>query len=192
MERFEAAGLPPSASPRSSLVGTDARQGGRITQASLKGSPYIKRLLLGGDDVLRLGLVVGRQLAEHLGTNREDEGEAIVPLHPADWNADEVAALIENAAARYARVTVGETRHQTVRRFLSDVAGRQDDALRVVVAQPEDRIGELVCERRVHAQRRELEIARLDDRPIAAVHFHFSIAGVDDLRRNLLAVIHDL
>jgi len=76
-----------------------------------------------------------------------------------------------------AGVAVGETRHETVRRFLADIAGRQDDALRVVVAQPEDRISELVRKHGIDAERRQIEIARLDDRPIAAVDLHLGIAA---------------
>ena len=89
-------------------------------------------------------------------------------------------------------MTVGEAGDQAVGRVLADVARGEDDPLRVVVAEAEDRVGEVVGEARVDAQRREIEIARLDDGPVAAVDFGFGVAGVDDFRRNLLAAIHDL
>ena len=84
-----------------------------------------------------------RHLAEHLRAQRQDEREAIVPLHPADRDADELAVAVQHAAARHAGMAVGQAGHQVVRRPLADVAGRQDDALRVVVAEAEDRIGEV-------------------------------------------------
>ncbi len=112
---------------------------------------------VGGDRRVRHEV---RHLPEHLGANRQDEREAVVTLHPADGNADEVALLVEDAAARHTRMAVGQAGHEAVRRPLPDVAGAQDDALRVVVAQAEDRLSEVVRERRVDAQRRQVEIAR--------------------------------
>ena len=139
------------------------------------------RLVLFGDgDLLRrLGRLVERHLPQHFRANRQDEREAVVALHPADRDADEVAALVEDAAARHARMAVGEAGDEAVRGPLADVAGREDDALRVVVAEPEDRIGEIVGERGVDVQRRQVEVARLDDRPVAAVDLGVGVAGVD-------------
>src|SRR6188474_2175785 len=88
-------------------------------------------------------------LAEHFVPHRQDERKAVIALHPADRDADEVALLIQDAAAGYARMAVGQARHQSVRHPLADVPGRQDDALRVVVAEAEDRLGEVVRERRI-------------------------------------------
>ena len=48
-------------------------------------------------------LVERRHLPQHLGSHRQDEREAVVALHPADRDADEMAALIQHAAARHAR-----------------------------------------------------------------------------------------
>ena len=106
----------------------------------------------------RLRLFVSRQLAQHLGANRQDEREAVVPLHSPDRDADQVAALIEHAAARDAGVAVGKAGHQTVGGPLADVAGGENDALGVVVAETEDRVGELVAECGVNVQRRQIEI----------------------------------
>ena len=82
-------------------------------------------------------------LPEHLVAQRQDEREAVVALHPADRDADELAVAVQHAAARHAGMAVGQAGHQAVRRALADVAGREDDALRVVVAEAEDRIGEV-------------------------------------------------
>src|SRR5262249_40381969 len=46
-----------------------------------------------GDRVHRLRLFIRRQLAQHLAANRKNEREAVVALHPADRDADQVAAL---------------------------------------------------------------------------------------------------
>src|SRR5690349_13448697 len=37
--------------------------------------------------------LVARKLTKHFGAQREDEGEPVVALHPADRNADQIAAL---------------------------------------------------------------------------------------------------
>ena len=99
-------------------------------------------------------------LAEHLGAQRQDEREAVVALHPADRNAHEIALLVQHAAARHARMAVGQAGDEAVRRPLADVAGAEDDSLRVVVAEAEDRFRELVRERRVDAQRRQVDLRR--------------------------------
>ena len=144
----------------------------------------LQRLLLFGDGhLLRLGLLVERHLAQHFGTNRKNERETVVALHPADRDADEDAALVEHTATRHTRVAIGEGGDQTVRCVLADVPGGQDDALRVVVAETEDRIREVVGKARVDAKRRQIQIARLDNRPVAAVDLGFRVAGVDDPRR---------
>src|SRR6185295_9676202 len=96
-------------------------------------------------------------LAEHLRPDREDEREAIVALHSTDRNADEIAALIQHAAAGDARVTVGQRGHEPIRRPLSNVAGAEDDALRVVVAKAADRLGEVVAVGSIHAQWRQID-----------------------------------
>ena len=41
-------------------------------------------------------------------------------------------------------------------------------------------------------QGRKIQLARLDDRPVAAVHFDVGVAGVDHLRRNLFPAVRDL
>ena len=51
-------------------------------------------------------------LPQHLRAQRKDEREAIVPLHPSDRDADELALAIEDAAAGDAGVTVGQTGHE--------------------------------------------------------------------------------
>src|SRR5690242_21033395 len=104
-----------------------------------------------------------RHLAEHLVAQREDEGEPIVALHPSDRNADEHTALIENAATRDARMSVGEARHEPRVRALTDVTRGRYDALRVIVAETEDRIGEIVRERRIDVERRKIELLCPDD-----------------------------
>ena len=55
-------------------------------------------------------------LAEHLRPHRQDEREAVVALHPADRNPHQVALLVQHAAARHARMAVGQARDQAVRR----------------------------------------------------------------------------
>ena len=87
-------------------------------------------------------------------------------------------------------MAVREAGHEPVRRVLTDVAGREDDALRVVVAEAEDRIREVVRERRIDVQRRQIQVARLDDRPVAAVDLDVGIAGVDDAGGNFSAAVH--
>src|SRR4030095_7559819 len=101
-------------------------------------------LRLGDDGRRRARRLVARHLSQHFAPHRENEREAIVALHPADRNPHQIAALIEDAAARHARVSVGERGDETVRGPLADIARREADALRVVVAEAEDRIGELV------------------------------------------------
>ena len=144
--------------------------------------------------VLRVG--DGRRvwhLAEHLGAQRQDEREAVVALHPADRNADQIAVLVEHAAAGHARMAVGQARHQAVGRPLPDVAGAEDDALRVVVAEAEDRLGEVVGVGGVDPQRRQVDrLLDLDDRPVARIDFDVGVAGVDDARRDVLAVVAHL
>src|SRR5215213_3463866 len=56
-----------------------------------------------------------RNLPEHLLPKRQDEREAIVSLHPADRNADELTFAIQYAAARHAGMAIGEARHQVIR-----------------------------------------------------------------------------
>src|SRR5688500_19271497 len=85
-----------------------------------------------------------RNLAEHLGAQRQDEREAVVALHPADRNADEMTLLVQHAATRHTGMPVGEACHQPVGGALSDVAGAQDDSLGVIVAEPEDRLRKVV------------------------------------------------
>ena len=82
-------------------------------------------------------------LPEHLRAQRQNEREAVVPLHPADRDADQLAVAVQHAAARHAGMAIGQARDQIVRRPLADVAGREDDPLRVVVAEAEDRIREI-------------------------------------------------
>src|SRR4029079_6918152 len=53
-------------------------------------------------------LIQERDLAEHLRAQRQDDREAVVPLHPADRNPDQLPVAVQHAAARHARVTVGE------------------------------------------------------------------------------------
>ena len=107
----------------------------------------------------RFRLVERGHLPQHLGSHRQDEREAVVALHPADRDADEMAALIEHAAARHPGMPVGQAGDQAARRLLADVAGRDDDALGVVVAEAEDRLGEVVGERGVDVERRQIELA---------------------------------
>jgi len=89
-------------------------------------------------------------------------------------------------------MAVGQARHEAVGCPLAHVAGREDDSLRVVVAHPENRTRELVRVARVGVQRRQIEFARVDDSPVAALYFGVGIAEVHDLRRNLLAAVDDL
>jgi hypothetical protein len=84
-------------------------------------------------------------LAEHLRTHWQDEREAVITLHPANRDADQVALLIEHSAARDAGVAVSEAGDQPVGRPLSDVSSAQNDALRIVIAQAEDRLGEFIA-----------------------------------------------
>ena len=81
-------------------------------------------------------------LPEHLLAERKDEREPEIALHPANRNTHELPFGIQHAAARDARVPVRQARHELVRRPLADIAGRDDDALRVIVPETEDRVGE--------------------------------------------------
>ena len=53
---------------------------------------------------------------QHLGAERQDEREAIVALHTADRDPDEIAVAIQHAAAGNARMAIGEARDQIVPR----------------------------------------------------------------------------
>src|SRR5262245_10105340 len=119
----------------------------------------------------RLRVLMRRDLPEHFATKRQDERETIVALHTPNRNADQVAMLIEHTAAGYPRMAISQAGDEAVRRPLADVSGRENDALRIVVAQAEDRIRELVAEFGVDVERRQVELSRLDDGPVAAVHF---------------------
>jgi len=83
---------------------------------------------------------------------------------------------------------VGERRHETIRQPLSDVARRQHDAFRIVVAEPHDRLRKLPWEVQVDAQGRQRDVARhLHDGPVARVDFHVRIARIDQPRPHTLA-----
>src|SRR5205809_1095793 len=68
-------------------------------------------------------------LPEHLVPQRQDEREAVIALHPADGDAHEIPFLIEHAAARHARMTVGQAGDEAVGRPLPYVSAADDDAL---------------------------------------------------------------
>ena len=129
-------------------------------------------------------------LPEHLGAQRQDEREPVVALHPADRDADELAVAVQHAAARDPGMAVGQARHELVGGALADVTGRDDDALRVVVAQPEDRVGEVEPVRRgslsAAAGRWLLD---LEDRPVARIDFDACLARVHDARWQRTAVV---
>ena len=57
-------------------------------------------------------------LSEHLGTDGQDEREAVVPLHPPNRNAHQAAVLIQHASSRHTGMPVGEAGDQAVRRAL--------------------------------------------------------------------------
>ena len=82
-------------------------------------------------------------LLEHLLAKRKNEREPEIPLHAAHGNSDEPTLGVQHAAAGHAGVAVRQTGDQPVGSPLADVPGRYDDALRVVVAETEDRIGKL-------------------------------------------------
>jgi hypothetical protein len=86
-------------------------------------------------------------------------------------------------------MTVGQARHETAGRPLSDVTGREDDPFRIIVAETEDGVGKIKGERRVYVKRRQVELFRLDDRPVAAVDLDVGIAGVDDAGRDFLSFV---
>jgi hypothetical protein len=123
--------------------------------------------------------------AEHLVAQRKNEREAVIALHPADGNPHELPFGIEDAAARDTRMAVGEARHQAVGRLLPHVAGRDDDALRVVVAEAEDGVCELELVAEIGGQRRQVDVfLDLEDRPVTRIDFDAGIARVDDLGRD--------
>ena len=127
-------------------------------------------------------------LAEHLAAQRQDEREPVVSLHPADRDADQLPVAVQHAAARHARMAVGQAGHQVVRRPLADVAGREDDPLRVVVAEAEDRIGEVEGVAEVDVERGQVDrLLDLQDGPVARIDFDLRVAGVDDARRQARA-----
>src|SRR2546422_11651643 len=134
-----------------------------------------------------------RHLPEHLVTHRQDEREAVIALHPTDRNSHQVTMLAEDAATRDAWVAVGQAGHEAVCRALSYVAGAENDALGIVVTETEERLRELVAERRVEAQRRQVEVAvHPDDGPVTRMHFHVGIAGVNEVSGKLLTPVLDL
>ena len=47
------------------------------------------------------GALVQCDTAEHFRAHRQDEREPVVALHSTDGDADEIAAAIEDAAARH-------------------------------------------------------------------------------------------
>src|SRR5262245_10848918 len=63
--------------------------------------------------------LLGAHPAEHLLPQGKNEREAVVPLHPADRDTDELALGVQHAAPRDTRMTVGEAGHQLVRRHLT-------------------------------------------------------------------------
>src|SRR6266571_5736127 len=86
-------------------------------------------------------------------------------------------------------MSVGQARHQTIRRPLPHVTSAQNDAFRIVVAEAENRIGELVAEACVDAQRREIDWLRdANDRPVTGVDLDVGIAGIDKPRRQIASV----
>jgi len=90
-------------------------------------------------------------------------------------------------------VAVSQAGHQAIRRALTHVAGRHDDALRVVVAKAEDRIGEFEPVAKIRSQRRQVDrFLDLEDRPVARIHFDLGVPGVDDARTDGLALVHQL
>jgi len=90
-------------------------------------------------------------------------------------------------------MAVGEAGHQLVRRDLPDVPGGDDDALRVVVPEPEDRVGKLELIAHVRVQRRQADLfLDLEDCPVARIHFHLRVAGVDEARVDGAAFVHQL
>src|SRR5262249_41092170 len=117
-----------------------------------------------------LGLPIMRNLSKHFCTHREDEGESKIALHPTDRNADQIDSSIENAAARYTGVAVSQACDEAGRCSLADITGRYDNTLRVVVAEAKDRISEFVAEGGVDLESWQIEVARLDDCPVAGVH----------------------
>src|SRR5215467_11385407 len=70
--------------------------------------------------------LVERDFPEHLGAQGQDEREPVIPLHPADRNADELPVRVEHAAARDTWMAVGQTGDEVVGRLLADVAARQN------------------------------------------------------------------
>src|SRR6188768_509276 len=140
-----------------------------------------------------LSLVEERDLPEHLPAQREDEREPVVPLHPADWNTDQLTVAVQHAAARDAGMTVGQAGDEVVRRSLTDVAGRENDALRVVVAEAEDRVREIEGVAEVHVERRKVQVfLHFQDGPVAGIHFRFRLTSVDDAGRHRAALVHEL
>src|SRR5262249_62201731 len=77
-------------------------------------------------DVGSATLIQRGYLPEHLPAERKDEREPVVPLHPADRDADQLAVGVQHAAARDARMAVGQARHEIVGGALADIAARED------------------------------------------------------------------
>jgi hypothetical protein len=84
----------------SSPLHPGTHQASAARQCGVNGDVPCNRLLrFGRDDGPHDRRFVARELPEHLHTQRQDEREAEISLHPADRDAYEVAALVQHAAA---------------------------------------------------------------------------------------------
>src|SRR4026208_1801995 len=108
----------PTMTPQASLTCSAWRTpiaGGDSTNLWIAASN--RRFANGSRSGAALGLL-GAHPAEHLLPQGKNEREAVVPLHPADRDTDELALGVQHAAPRDARMAVGEAGHPPVRRDL--------------------------------------------------------------------------
>src|SRR6185503_18899714 len=87
---------------------------------------------------------------------------------------------------------IREARHE-VANMLPDVAGRENDALGIVVPEPEDRIGEIKRVLKIDIERGKIDrLVDANDRPVAWIHFGLGLPGIDHTRINRAPLVADL
>src|SRR4029079_11630963 len=111
------------------------RKTGSQARAGLRGRKLLQTVSATGH---------GGHFPEHCRPEWEDERKAVVSFHPANSDANQIAFLVQYAAAGHTWMPVSQSAHQTALHPLTDIAGAQDDALRVIVAKPEDGLREIV------------------------------------------------
>ena len=78
-------------------------------------------------------------------------------------------------------MTVSEAGDEILIGALAHITGREDDPLRIIVAEPENRVGKIKRVAEVHVERRKIDrLIDLDDGPVAWIDFGAGIARIDE------------